>query len=757
MDNLTQNTLGNISQTPLWLQVWSLKIGHIIAFSVFLILIILIMLFKDRLSRKKSLLRLIRYAVLGISFIYVGLLLKAQPTTTNIVIIINSLKDLEFPLGLYLLEPYIFFSFIFISLTIIVWGRGVFCGWLCPYGAMLELLNKLYDRILPKRRLPIPGKLHWKLVYLKYMVFLLILGASFYNFILSEYMTEVEPFRTFVLKLHRQWYFVLYFLFLTGLSVVFYRAFCRYLCPLGAALAIPSLLRRIPLIRLKRHELCGTCRICSKACPYQAIRPDGVISSTECLDCLDCQINFWDEDICPALKRKKTLKEKNHSSARPAAILLLLAIPLLLPSLATARTLVVGNGYSSISDALEMARDGDTIEVRKGVYKERINVDKRVYLKGIGNPTIISDSGNLIEVTSPGVIIEGFTLTYSSRDKFSLTSQDTAIYVRKGANSVVIRNNRIDKVLFGIWNFEGRDLRIENNTIVGIKEFEAEKRGNCINLTGSLRVQIIKNKLSYCRDGIYMELSHDAVVTDNVIDNSRYSIHTMWVDRITCANNTAHDNLVGFAIMYTDYPKIKNNFAYGNRTHGLLLIQAVRGEIIGNTVIANTKGIFLYNSVYNKILNNLVMNNQVGIHSWGGSQDNFVSRNSIINNEIQVKFVARKDQKWDNNYWSDYIGWDMTGDNIGDMPYESNTVVDHLFWRYPITKILYTSPALHILWMMEKQFPLLEVPKVVDNNPSMLPFHKNWKELWKRYSSYKPDRIYGEIQKLPHVPGRGGI
>ena len=291
--------------TPLWVQIWGLKTAHIVIFACFLILIILVMLFKDRLSKKKRMLDVIRYGILGVSFLYVGLILKAQPTTTNIIIFINALKEFQFPLQLYLMEPFIFLSFIFIVLTLLLWGRGVFCGWLCPYGAMTELLYKGRQWLFPKIRWSLPDWIHYKLIYLKYLIFLVILGASFYSFILSEYMSEVEPFRTFVLKLNREWYFVLYFIILTVGSVIIYRAFCRYLCPLGAALAIPSLIKKIPFIKMKRYDFCTTCKICTRACAPQAVMANGLIDSRECLNCLDCQVNFWDEEICPVLIKQK--------------------------------------------------------------------------------------------------------------------------------------------------------------------------------------------------------------------------------------------------------------------------------------------------------------------------------------------------------------------------------------------------------------------------------------------------------------------
>jgi len=308
----------DIVETPLWIQVWRMKAPHIAAFAIFLILIILVMVFRDSLSKRGGMLEATRLGILTTSFVYVGLVLKAQPTTTNIIIFINGLKGLKFPIGLYTLEPFIFLSFIFIVITLILWGRGVFCGWLCPYGALLELLNKAYRKLFPGVKQNLSYGVHRKLANLKYAVFLVILTASFFSFMLSEYMTEVEPFRTFVLKLNREWPFVAYFILITAGSVVLYRAFCRYLCPLGAALAIPMLVPALPLVGMRRYDFCQRCRICTDDCNYQAIRPDGMISMRECMNCLTCQENFWDEDVCPVMIKEKLMELKKVHQRAPS-------------------------------------------------------------------------------------------------------------------------------------------------------------------------------------------------------------------------------------------------------------------------------------------------------------------------------------------------------------------------------------------------------------------------------------------------------
>lgn len=746
----------DLLEFPLWRQLWGQNITNIILFSSLLILIIVAVTFKDRLAKRKTVLDILRYGILGISFVYAGLILRAQPTTTNIIIMVNALREFQFPLGLYLLEPFIFLSFIFIFLTIFLWGRGVFCGWLCPYGAMLELLNKLYEKIFPRLRINVSENIHWRLVYLKYFIFFIILGASFYSFMLSEYFTEIEPFKTFVLRLKREWYFLAYFMVITAGSIFIYRAFCRYLCPLGALLAIPSLVKRIPFIKLKRYDFCDTCKICGKICRPQAITSGGLIDSRECLDCLDCQVNFWDEDICPVLIRQKKRREaignrqKGELSIALSLLpfaLLILTVLLLIPSLTYAKTLIVGNEYTTIGDALRQAKDGDIIEVRGGEHSERIKIEKAIHLRGINNPVLIGQKGYIIEIGSRGVTVEGFTIKDVNP---SPDIKSAGIYISKGADEAVIRGNRFYNVTHGIWSVGARGIRIENNIIEGRKEIDRNYRGNGIYLIDSQGAYISKNKINHCRDGLYIEASHDGMVTENDIRNSRYAIHTMWVDRTVFSKNTATGNLVGLAIMYSRESLITDNITVGNQTQGLLLIQVLRSNINGNTVIGNTKGLFLYNSILNALESNLIMNNSLGLHSWGGSEENTVTKNSFIKNEVQVKFIAGSNQRWDGNYWSDYIGWDMTGDGIGDLQYESHTVVDHILWRYPSAKLLYASPSFQLLWMLEKQFPLFNVPRVLDTKPTMLPLHKEWKELLTKYP-YKPERYYGEIEKIPFM------
>jgi NosR/NirI family transcriptional regulator, nitrous oxide reductase regulator len=188
---------------------------------------------------------------------------------------------------------------------VFIWGRGLFCGWLCPYGALSELAFKIAGALGLKRfQFKLPKPLHDKLKWTKYVVFGVLLAVSFYSMGLAERMAEVEPFKTTFLVgvWNRSWPFVLFWTALLALALFMERPFCKYLCPLGAGLAIPSTFR---FFGLKRKRECTSCKACAVGCGSLAIDARGRIDQRECLLCLDCMVMYYDGSACPPLSKER--------------------------------------------------------------------------------------------------------------------------------------------------------------------------------------------------------------------------------------------------------------------------------------------------------------------------------------------------------------------------------------------------------------------------------------------------------------------
>jgi len=190
-------------------------------------------------------------------------------------------------------------SWIGMAIVTIAWGRGVFYGWACPYGAMSELLFKL-GRLLKLPEFELPDRLHLPGRWLRYGVFGVLVVTFVFSPQLGEQMAEVEPFKStfFVVPWQREIGFVLWWGLLVVLALVWWRPFCRYVCPLGAALAVPSSAR---ISGPYRRNACTSCKICTRTCEPRAIRDNGTIDPRECLSCMECEANFRDDRVCPPL------------------------------------------------------------------------------------------------------------------------------------------------------------------------------------------------------------------------------------------------------------------------------------------------------------------------------------------------------------------------------------------------------------------------------------------------------------------------
>ena len=202
----------------------------------------------------------IRLGFLAMTLVWLGWMAQAQLSVVNVLTFTSSLRT-GFQWSSFLVDPLVFILWCSVAAGLLFWGRGPFCGWLCPFGALQELANRA-AKALKVPQLKIPWRVHERLWPLKYIIFLGLFGVSLGSLAFAEVLAEIEPFKTaIILRFMRDWWFVAFALALLAAGLFVERFFCRYLCPLGAALAIPGahahvrLAQALPRMRQSVHAL----------------------------------------------------------------------------------------------------------------------------------------------------------------------------------------------------------------------------------------------------------------------------------------------------------------------------------------------------------------------------------------------------------------------------------------------------------------------------------------------------------------------
>jgi NosR/NirI family nitrous oxide reductase transcriptional regulator len=305
----TVTTSAGAVEEPIWIEVWRQRVFAISVLLAGLSFLTLILVFQDWLARHPKLLLYIRDGFLVYTLVFIGWYGLAQLSVVNVLTFTQSAMH-GFQWESFLIDPMMFLLWSFVAVTLLLWGRGVYCGWLCPFGALQELSFQLARRL----KIPafeIPQTIHERLWALKYIILLALFGLSLQSLTLAERYTEVEPFKTAItLRFAREWSFVAYAAGLVVLSTLNRKFYCKYLCALGAALTIGGKFRIFDWLR--RHRECGRpCQVCAAECEVQAIRKDGEINANECHYCLDCQVTYWNDQKCPPMVDRRKRREKS--------------------------------------------------------------------------------------------------------------------------------------------------------------------------------------------------------------------------------------------------------------------------------------------------------------------------------------------------------------------------------------------------------------------------------------------------------------
>ncbi|MGU3539914.1 4Fe-4S binding protein [Methylobacterium sp. A54F] len=281
---------------PSWVDSWRPRAAELGILAAMLGVLVPVLVRQRGLVADKPRFGAFRLAFLALTLGFVGWYAQAQLSIVTLVGLVRAATQTH-DLSFLLYDPPSLLLWAFVLATLVVWGRGTFCGWLCPFGALQELAAWA-ARPLRLRQRVVPPRIDRPLRGLKYAVLAVILGAAALGSPLADTFSEVEPFKTAItLYFVRAWPFVLYGAGLILLNLFVYKGFCRYLCPLGAGLAVLGRLRLFDWI--PRRAECGSpCQLCRVRCRYDAIVPSGRIDYAECFQCMDCVTIIHDPAQC---------------------------------------------------------------------------------------------------------------------------------------------------------------------------------------------------------------------------------------------------------------------------------------------------------------------------------------------------------------------------------------------------------------------------------------------------------------------------
>jgi nitrous oxidase accessory protein len=377
--------------------------------------------------------------------------------------------------------------------------------------------------------------------------------------------------------------------------------------------------------------------------------------------------------------------------------------------------------FVQIKKAIAFSNEGDTIDIYFGLYKEgNILVDKQLHIRGISAPIIDGEKRfEVISIKANYTIIEGLVVQHSG---FGTLDDPGGIKVYD-ANNVIIRNNKLIDNFFGIYIQFGKNCVVQNNVLIAYGK-EEQQIGNGIHCWKSDSLQIIGNRISGHRDGIYFEFVKSSIIWRNISSkNLRYGLHFMFSNDDAYIGNVFKQNGAGVAVMFTKNVKMFNNSFndnWGDASYGLLLKEISDAYILNNRFISNTSGIYMEGT--NRILveHNNFKNNGWGMKIQASCMDNEIKANDFIGNTFDISTNGSLVlNTFNGNFWEKYKGYDINRDGVGDVPYHPLSLFAVIVENNGPVMLLYQSFFVQLLDSSEKVIPSLTPNNFIDEHPLM--------------------------------------
>ncbi len=382
----------------------------------------------------------------------------------------------------------------------------------------------------------------------------------------------------------------------------------------------------------------------------------------------------------------------------------------------------VGCDFKTIAKAVNEAKNGDSIFIKAGVYKEANII---IYKKSLN---IYGEKGTIIDTQNKGYgfSVEATDIKISNliikNIKVSYTKEYAGILLFKSYD-FILENIKVDKAFFGFLIQKSKNGIIRGNTISGVGLAEADS-GNAIHLWYCENIKILNNNVQNMRDGIYLEFGNSSYIANNSsLNNMRYGLHFMFSNDNIYEDNVFDKNGAGVAVMFSKRIKMFRNIFkknWGTASYGILLKEISDAELKHNIFEDNTIGINADGTNRITFTQNTFKNNGYAIKVHGACYKNIYKQNNFLYNSFDLSYSGKlNDNSFENNFWSNYTGYDLDKNGVGDIPYRPVKLFSYLTNRTPESIVLLRSLFVDIIDFSEKVSPVFTPKNLIDTKPLM--------------------------------------
>lgn len=373
---------------------------------------------------------------------------------------------------------------------------------------------------------------------------------------------------------------------------------------------------------------------------------------------------------------------------------------------------------------LDATPRGGILRLAAGVYLGPATITRPLILDGAGKAIIQGDGrSTVLSVAADGVTLRGLRLRASGDSQDRL---DAGLQL-EGSNHRV-EDNDFEDVLFGIHLKGVKHSIVKNNRVTG-KALLPGMRGDALRLWNSQHNRIEDNRFIRGRD-LTLTNSSDNQLLRNHFTDGRYGMHIIFSPHLLAQDNRLSHTGTGIVVLYSPHLTLRRNYVAHALTDGgagIMIRESDESLVENNQILHCAVGMKVDSPTAGTsrltVRGNQFAHNTIGLFFYGEAGGHDFTGNRLENNLTSVAISAPgagSANRWIDNQWDDYQGFDRNGDRIGDTPHEILLYADRIWMETPKAAFFRNSPAFELLDFLERLAPFSTPHRVLqDSRPRM--------------------------------------